>query len=168
MLRFIRGFAFMWRLWCLSFIRVKRVQPLRLRSRPKETVLGNMVVSGQSEGTFSVQSSFYVQRNITQVHEYRFTASLFISKSINANRTTINNKLHPPCVLFCDASAFIYRMLHVLISVIIIKNKIIVTFLTVTVYWPDSEAQSRVHCGVCLRITDARRVSSCVVTDRAT
>lgn len=30
-------------------------------------VLGNMVVSGQSEGTFSVQSSFYVQRNITQV-----------------------------------------------------------------------------------------------------
>lgn len=36
------------------------------------------------------------------VHEYRFTASLFISKSINANRTTINNnpltQLSPNCI----------------------------------------------------------------------
>lgn len=41
--------------------------------------------------------------------------------------------------LFCDASAkhlfvLIYRMLHGLIYVIIIKNKIIVIFLTDTVY----------------------------------
>lgn len=69
---------------------------------------------------------------------------LFISKSIDANTTTINNnpltQLSPNCArVVCDASVkhvfvLIYRMLHGLIYVIIIKNKIIVIFLTDTVY----------------------------------